>query len=109
MPTYTLPNFTGNSSGLSDIFIYTSQQVPFLPVGILIFVYIIIVAGGYFSQERKTGYGNFPMWMAIGGLITTFSSYLLFMIDGLVNLYTIIILTIITIISALWFLISKNE
>jgi drug/metabolite transporter (DMT)-like permease len=107
MPSYTLPNFTTNST-LLELVKYESEQVGFLVPGLLFFIYFTIVAAGYFSEQRRTGGGNFPMWLAIGGLITTVGSFFLLM-AGIASLEVVTILIVITIASSLWFLLSKDE
>jgi len=106
--TYELPNFT-NTSGMEEVLQYGSQQVPILAPGLLFMIYIIIMVSGYFSQERKTGQGNFLMWASISGLITTSGAFMLFLYDNLVNIQTIMVCVVITIISAFAFLINQRE
>lgn len=105
---YALPNFT-NTSGIEEVLQYGSQQVPILVPGLLFMIYIIILVSGYFSQERKTGQGNFLMWASIAGLITTSGAFMLFLYDNLVNMQTIMVCVVITIISAFAFLINQRE
>lgn len=102
-------NLSDGSQGIEALAVYLSQEVPFLVPGILIFVFFIIMGAGYFAQDRKTGRGNLPMWAAISALITTTGSFVLFMIEGLVNLEVIIIAVMVCIMSAMWFLLSANR
>lgn len=106
--TYALPNFT-NTTGMEEVLQYGSQQVPFLAPGILLMIYIVILVSGYFSQERKTGNGNFLMWASISGLITTTGAFMLFLYDQIVNIQTILVCVVVTIISAFAFLINQRE
>ena len=105
---YSLPEFT-NTTGMEEVLQYGSQQVPFLAPGILFLVYIVILVSGYFAQERKTGAGNFLMWASISGLITTTGAFMLFLYDNLINIQTIMICVVVTIISAFAFLINQRE
>lgn len=108
---YTLPpaNFTNGSQGLEALIIYEVQQVPLLGPGLLLFVFFIIFGAGYFSQERKVGRGNFPMWLSIAGLITTTGGFVLFLYSGIINLETIIICMVLTILFSLWFLMTSRD
>ena len=106
--TYELPNFT-NTSGIEEVLQYGSQQVPILAPGLLFMIYIIILVSGYFSQERKTRQGNFLMWASISGLITTSGAFMLFLYDNLINMQTIMVCMVVTIISAFAFLINQRE
>ena len=105
---YALPNFT-NNTGMEEVLQYGSQQVPILAPAILLLVYIVILVSGYFSQERKTGTGNFLMWASISGLITTTGAFMLFLYDHLVNIQTITICVVVTIISVFAWLINQRE
>lgn len=105
---YALPNFT-NSSGMEEVLQYGSQQVPLLAPALLFMIYIIILVSGYFAQERKTGAGNFLMWSSISGLITTTGSFMLFLYDNLVNIQTIMVCVIVTIVSAFAFMINQRD
>lgn len=106
--TYAIPNVTG-TGGAEDILRAEAAQIPALPGAILFFIFIVIAGAGYYSQERKTGAGNFPMWGAIAGLITTAGSFALFLYDNLVNIETMIISLVVTIIFAFFFLVSERD
>lgn len=106
---YTIPtNLTNGSTGLEQLLIYEAGQVPFLMPGILFSIFIIILSAGYFSQDRRIGEGNFPMWCAIAGLITTTGAFILFLYQNLLNLEVLIICVIITILSMLWLFLSER-
>lgn len=106
---YTMLPNGSNGSDIGQIILWESQQIPFLFPGILLLIFFVIVGSGYFSQERRIGRGNFPMWCAIAGLITTSGAFILFLYDGLVGLETVIICVVVSIVCALWFLLSSNE
>ena len=105
---YELPNFT-NNTGIEEILQYGSNQVPFLAPAILFMIYIVILVGGYFAQERRVGAGNFLMWASISGLITTTGAFILYLYDNVVSIQVVLICVIITIISAFAFLISSRD
>lgn len=106
---YSIPNITNGTTGLEDLLVSTSGQVSALANGILIFIFLTILGSGYYSQERRTGRGNFPMWVAIAGLITTTASFILYLVPGIIGLESIVIGVAITIIGSLWFMLSEDE
>ena len=105
---YTLPNITNGTTGLEDLIAYEIQEIPLLSPALLIFILIIIFGAGYFAQERRTGKGNFPMWLAISSFITTTGATILHFGTGMVGLEIIVIFIITTIVSTLWFLTSDG-
>lgn len=109
--SYSLPpvNLTNSTAGLEQLVIYEAGQIPILVPLMLFFIYISILAGGYFSQQRRLGKGSFPMWSAIAGYVTTSGAMVLFMIQGIINLETLVILFIITIACTMWFLLTRDE
>lgn len=108
MPSYDLPNLS-NASGLEDLFIYEASQVDFLIPGILFFIFIIIASTGYFAQKRQGERGNMPMWLSIASFITTTGGFMLFLYNGIVNLPTIIIMMVITILLGIWFFLDDKD
>jgi len=106
---YTIPNMTNGTTGLEDLLISTSSQIPSLFGMILFFIFIVIAGAGYYSQERRNGRGNLPMWLAISGMITTVGGFFLFLIRGLVSLQTLMISLSITIVCIMWFLLTPDE
>lgn len=105
---YVFPN-TSSAGGIPELLANESGQVPGLAAGILFFIYVVILSAGYFSQERRTGAGNFAMWSAISGLITTTGSFALFLFDGIVNLQVIVICVVVTMVSAVFFIVGERD
>lgn len=105
---YELPNLS-TSGGFEVVGAEVARQVPFVWSGILFFLFIGIWSAGFFAQERRNQPGNAAMWAAISGLITTTGGFFLFLYDNLVPLETIVIALIITIISAVAFILSERE
>lgn len=103
---YTIPE---NVTDLADLAIKTSSQIDILFPLILFFVWIVIAGAGYFSEERRLGRGQFAFWATLGGLITTTVSFILFLVDGLVNLETIGICIALTFGFAMWFFIASRD
>lgn len=108
---YSLPptNLTNGTQGIEAIIAYEATQIPqFMPM-ILLMVYVVIAGVGYFSQERREVRGNLAMWCAISGLITTTLSFILFLYNGLINIQTVVICVVVTILSVAAFLFSGRE
>lgn len=110
MPNYQLPNFnmTNGSGGLEQLFIYESSQLDIFAPAILLFIFFIITLSGYFSQEKKSGRGNLSMWFAVSMLITTFLAFILFLYNGIINLATLSICVVLSILFTTWFLFDDS-
>lgn len=106
---YEIINFTGNDGGIEALFAGAATQYSNFAAAILVFIYISIAGVGYFIQDRRSGNGNLFMWAAISGLITTTASFFLLLYGNIVNIEVVIILMLVTIVSALAFLISTRE
>ena len=116
MVTYAIPNFTNGSQGIESIIGAEAVQVPILVPSILFFIFVIIMGVGFFSQQRRTGAGNLPMWGSIAGLITTTGSFILYLYDNIalqnsviINIQTITISLAVTIMFALVFVLSDRS
>lgn len=109
MPNYILP--TNNTDTLDKFVAIVSTNVPILPNLLLVGVFLTILLGGYFSKSRREGEkaGNFPLWMAIAGLITTTGAFILYMADGIVNITSVVICVSVAIISAMWAMFTPTE
>lgn len=107
MMAYTLP--ANNLTGIEDLLVYQSGQVPILWPSILFLIFMTVLGSGYlFSSKRDRG-GNFPLWFAIAGIMTTVLSFVLFLINGLVNIETVSICVLVAIIGAIWLLFTKDD
>lgn len=105
---YSLPDEFNQTGGLDQALQYVSGQVPTLFPMILVTVFLVIAISGYLSQERKTGRGNIAMWFSISGLITTTGAYMLFLMEGIINLTVLGICIAITSAASAWALVEKN-
>jgi len=75
----------------------------------LIFVYFTILLGGSLSQRRRSGYMDLPLWSAIASVATLVIALPLTLTFGLIDLYTLSIVSAITIVSGLWLFLDKNR
>jgi len=101
------PNITNGTAGIDQVLVYESGQVPFLIPGLLFFIMVVIMAGGYYHQERK-GKGNGPMWLSISSFVVGVLAFILFLIPGMISLEMLVIFVAISICAALFFLLSGN-
>lgn len=98
-----------NATNPATLFVSIARQVPILFPMLLFFEFCVIAIGGAFANKRSVGYTNISMWFAIAGLITTTSAFILFMVDGLINLATLGIVCAVTFASVLWFFFTGDE
>jgi len=104
MTLFTEPNLT---SGIDDAIVSTAQSVVMFPIMILVFVYGVILLGGFANQKRRTGSGDFWFWNVLGS-VTTFVVTLIFTLTaGIINGTVLGIIIGITILSALAYYISS--
>lgn len=107
MALYTQPNL---SAGIDDVIITTAQAVPSFPIMFLVFMYIFIFVGGISNQKRRTGSADVPFWSVLSGLTITFLSLIMTLgSTGIISAYTLGIIVAITILSAVWFFLSKQR
>jgi len=95
------------SEGFHVLFQYVSDVEPIFFPFLLFAVFIIISLGSYFAQKELTGRGNFLASLAVAGYITTIVAYVLSLIPGVVNVFTIVVCLVITIIFTLLLILQK--
>ena len=102
---YSIPNAT---TGMDDILIQEQAAVPsFIPL-ILLFVFFVVFLGGVIRQKARTGTADYSLWALLGCLTTFFTSLLMSVIQGLVNLFWLGIIIFLTIFAAVWFFIDRK-
>jgi hypothetical protein len=105
---YQLPSeVVTENSGVGLLQYIASQDGRIIPT-ILFFVFLTISISGFLTQRLRGG-ANIWLWMSIGGLITSTSSILLFLAEGVVNLYTVIISISMTGAFVLAFIFTSNQ
>jgi len=98
-----------NVTDLADFTSDLSGQAPFLFPTILFGVWLIITMAGYGFKQRTTERGDFAMWFTIGGFITTTMSFMFFLIPGILNLETVIIVMTVTFVGAIWYFVIPKD
>lgn len=106
MVLFNPPNLT---SGIDDALISLVQEVSILPVMILVFVYFLILLSGSANQKSRTGSGDYPFWSVLAGLTITFLALIMTIGTGIIDLTTLSIVISITIMSGVWFYLSKQR
>ena len=101
---YTQPNL---SLGIDDALVSTAQSVPALPVMILAFVYLVVLLGGSGNQKKRIGNADYPFWFLLSGITITFLALIFTIGGGLIDLTTLGIVVGITVMSSVWFFLSK--
>jgi len=106
MALYELPNAT---EGMDAILVDVATTIPsFIPM-FLVFVFAVILIGGVSSQKRRSGYSDFPMWAVLSSIATLLVTLPMTLISGLINITTLAIVVIVTLMSGLWFFMSKGR
>ena len=95
------------SEGMHVLFQYVSSVEPiFFPL-VLFAIFIIACLGSFFTQKSLTGRGNFLASAAVAGFMTTMAAYVLSLIPGIVNTFTVVVCLILSVVFTLLFLLKK--
>lgn len=100
-------NFNMANQTPEGIFIQASNSMPGLIGAILFFEFMVISMAGYLINRSRTGYANILMWFAISGLVTTTSAFFLYLVPGLMNIETLVITVVISIVFVGIFLVQN--
>lgn len=97
------------SDGFQVLFVYANDVTSGIFSNMLLFaLFIIVLLGSFFASKRQTGSGNLAISFAVAGYFITGASLIMSFVDGLVNVYTIIICIGIAVIGTLWLLIEGS-
>lgn len=103
---YNLPNST---SGIDSTMVELATAVPaFIPL-LLVFVYSIILLGGYNAQRRREVNADLQQWNILAGLATLMVALLLSTTKGLMNGTILGVVIAINILNAIWYFFSKGR
>ena len=98
-----------NQTDLAGLLTYPASVVPqFIPL-VLMAVFLITMMGSFFSQKRLTGRGDFLVSFSIAGFFTAVISFLMTLVEGLINLQTIVIISAIALIGIILLMINNNR
>ena len=62
----------------------------------MFFIFMFIAVGGFIANKRRSGQAKFAYWGAAAGLVTTILGIIAYLVDGLVNIETIVISMLVT-------------
>jgi len=98
-----------NVTGIDGMLLYVAEVVPsFIPM-LLFSIFSIVLLGTYFSEKRLTGRANFPASLSVAGWLTVVIAVILSTIDNLVNIYTLAICIVVSVIGTLVLLTSEDR
>lgn len=103
---YEQPTLTG---GIDEQLIEVAAAVPSFPIGILVFVWGVVFLGGSARQKLKSGYSDMPMWSLMASISTLMIALLMSLAVGVINILVLSIVVSITVLSGLWFFLSKGK
>lgn len=101
-----------NASKPSEIAIQVATQVNVLIPSILAFVWIVTGLGSYLIRYKNKGFGNLPLSLTIGGIITSVSGFLFLLVDSpqpLINPNILITYVVLTIVCGIWAFVSFED
>ena len=108
MSKYTVPEYNV-STGIDPLLSEIVTQVPIFVPFLLLFIYSVIFVAGYRKQTLDRGVGDAPLWATISGIITSIVALLLSTRAGLIDVFTLVVPIVITILSGIWLFSSKDK
>lgn len=107
LPYQTFQEF--NQTGVEGLFTYPAHIVPiFIPL-VLFMIFSIVMLSTYFSQRRIGRGGDFFASLAVAGFFTAVIAFLMTLIEGLINLFTLVITVSVAIITVILLLILRDR
>ena len=111
MTAFNLPPQGTEANGLAGALSYLAGQLPFLFPTILFFIWITIFSSGFGIQRMKSiqNKANMPMWASISSFITSIVAIILYLMPGVLDIATVSICIVATIIFTTWFIFTTRE
>jgi hypothetical protein len=103
---YTLPN---NTTGMDDILVQSALAMHSIIPLFLMFIFFTIWVGGIWRQSIKTGAVDPSLWCVIASISTFLVALLMSVVEGLIPLPSLIIITVVTIFSGVWFFLDRGN
>jgi len=104
----TLGENVNTSEGLHNLLVYTNTVTDGMFTPLLLFaIFMIMTLGIYFSQQRLTGKGDFPVAFAGGSFFIFAISIILGLASGVINLLTTVVVIVVNVIAIIFLLTSK--
>jgi len=105
MSTYSFP--TGVTP--DDVLVSTATSVPLFPIMTLVFVWFMVFFAGIQRQNARNVYADIPQWAVFASLSTFLLSLVMTIKEGLITLPILIIVVSVTILSGIWFFLSRGR
>ena len=103
---YEMHNMT---NGIDDALTGLAGEVHIFMPMFLLFVWFVIFLSGSQAQKRRTGSADMPMWATLSSIATLMITLTLTLTTGMINMLTLIIVVVITIISGAWLFLDKSN
>jgi len=104
----SLYNLT-NATTPDDILVGVSTSIPVFPIMLLVFVWFIVFIGGSQRQTARYGYADVPQWAVLASMSVFLLSLMMTVIGGIISLQTLVVVVAITILTGVWFFMSKGR
>ena len=105
MSLYNLTNATTPDT----ILVGVSTSIPVFPIMLLVFVWFIVFIGGSQRQTARYGYADVPQWAVLASMSVFLLSLMMTVIGGIISLQTLVVVVAITILTGIWFFMSKGR
>ena len=104
-----LYNFPNASRGMDDALVGFFTGVPILVPMFLLFIWLVVAIGGSSAQSRRTGISDLPLWSTLASLSTLMMALGLSIIEGMIQLETLVIVVVVTIATGVWLFLDRNN
>ncbi len=105
MVTFDFPNATTPDGALIGL----SSSIPALPIGILVFSWLMIFLRGTMKQNQRFGYADVPQWATLSSLAVFLLALIMTVVEGIITLPILIITLSLTILTGIWFFLSRGR
>ena len=107
MAKYEFPEMNG--TGVDELVVDMAQTINIFVPMLLVFVFFVVWITGYRKQRVSTGVGDAPVWATVAGVVTSITALLLSLVPNLIDLGTLVITFLVTIIMGIWLFASKDK
>lgn len=97
-----------NQTDLAGLFTYAAKIVPLFTPLLLAAIFLIALLASFFSNKRITGKSDFMSSFAAASFFTTVVAFIMSLVDGLINVQTLVITVVVSIIATILLLINKD-
>jgi hypothetical protein len=105
MAIYNLTNATTPDGVLIGL----TNSVPVFPMMILFFTWMFVLLSGSTRQNSRYGYSDIPQWSVLASVSTLLLALLMTTSAGMISGATLAIVVAITILSGVWFFMSRGR